>query len=61
VPLLTDQQTFKIYPTVAAAEAAVPEDDEDFKFAVIPDPLGSGKAIIKVYDAGTGDFIANLF
>jgi hypothetical protein len=57
--LLTDVQTFKIYQTVAAAEAVVPEDDEDFKYVVTP--IGEGKAIIKVYDADNGDFIANLF
>ena len=59
--LLTDHQIYKIYPTVAAAEAVVPVDDEDFKYVVTSDPAGTGKAIIKVYDAEDGSFIANLF
>ncbi len=58
--LLTDVQTFKIYATVAAAEAAAAalKNDEDFKYVVTATDAG---AIIKVYDAEDGSFIANLF
>ena len=53
-------QLYKIFPTVAAAEAVLPEDDEDLTYKIVPDPQGSGRAVIKVYDTETGNFIANL-
>ncbi len=56
--LLTDVQTFKIYATAAAAEAAKPDNDEDFHYAVVAVDNG---AIIQVLDAEDGSFIANLF
>jgi cobalamin biosynthesis protein CbiD len=51
-----------VFPTAAAAAKAVAalDDGEDYKFIVVSDPSGSGKAIIKVYDIETGDFIANV-
>jgi hypothetical protein len=58
--ILITNQPYKIFPTVAAAEAVLPEDDEDLRYEIVPDPQGSGRAVIKVYDAETGDFIANL-
>ena len=45
-----------VYPTVTAASAAVVkaaavDPDDDFTYEIVADPKGTGKAIIKVYDA----------
>jgi hypothetical protein len=51
-----------VYPTVEAAEAiaaANAADDDGWEYRVVPDPQGSGKAIIKIYDEA-GEFVGNL-
>jgi hypothetical protein len=44
-----------VYPTVAAAEAAVAKaaeivPDEILEYVVVADPQGTGKAVVKVFD-----------
>jgi hypothetical protein len=57
---IINQQRYTIFSTVAKAEAVLPESDEDLHYEVVPDPKGSCRAVIKVYDAETGSFIGNL-
>jgi hypothetical protein len=49
-----------VFSTVEAAQAAAKtlDDGEDFTFAVVVDPTGTGKAIVAVYDIADGAFIA---
>jgi hypothetical protein len=49
-----------VFPTVEAAQAAAEalDDGEDFVYAVVIDPTGTGKAIVAVYDITDGALIA---
>jgi len=53
----------QVFQTLAAAEAAAAQlaqgEDEGWTYQVVPDPKGSGRCIIKVYDED-GEFISNL-
>jgi cobalamin biosynthesis protein CbiD len=59
--LITDHP-HTVFPTIAAAQAAVAvlDDGEDFAYVVVADPTGTGKAIVEVHDIADGAFIANV-
>jgi hypothetical protein len=57
---LITNQPHHIFQSLAKALAQCPESDEDLTYVVAADPRGSGRAIIKVYDTASGDFIANM-
>lgn len=51
-----------VFPTVAAAEAVAAQnaaEDDDWEYRVVPDPQGSGRAIIKIFDEDKL-FVGNL-
>ncbi len=53
---------YTIFPTIEAAEVAAEalrSEDPDWEYRVIPDPLGTGKAIIKSFDED-GNFLGNM-
>ncbi len=58
--MLITNQPHRIYNTIATAVAAENNADADgWNYVVVPDPKGSGRAIIKVYDED-GEFLDNL-
>jgi len=58
----TIERPAKIYASAPKAEEAAnlirSGEDEGWEYRVIPDPKGSGKAIIKVYDED-GEFVGD--
>ncbi|MFA7331981.1 MAG: hypothetical protein WC326_13005 [Candidatus Delongbacteria bacterium] len=60
--LLTNAPTW-VFLTEAEAEKAATDlgkgEAEGWTYTVVPDPIGSGRCIIKVYDEN-GEFISNL-
>ncbi len=60
--MLITNQPHTIYNTVAAATVVADANNADsdgWEYVVVPDPKGSGRAIIKVYDED-GKFLDNL-
>ena len=50
----------RVFNCVASARAHIALlDDPDWTYKVIPDPKGTGKAIVKIYDE-EGYFVADL-
>lgn len=51
-----------VFATVAEAKAVadtMSADDPDWTYTIVPDPKGTGKAIVKIYDEDAY-FVANV-
>ena len=61
--MLTIKNPARIYTSVAKANEAAKilkaGDDDNWEYRVIPDPKGSGRAIIKIYDEDD-NFVCDL-
>lgn len=60
--MATLNHTHTIYQNEAAASAvaaSMQAGDDDWTYKVIPDPKGSGRAIIAMYDEA-GEFVENV-
>lgn len=62
MPLINTAETYTIYNTVAEAEEAAAANraiDEEWTYLVVPDPKGSGRAIVRILDED-GDELGKL-